>query len=505
MTADGRHSIGRLATAGVFWSVVQTWSNRLITFVIFVVLARFLSPVEYGMATAAWICLMLIGIIAEFGFGDAIVQRRDLKPSDINLPFAFSIGLSILLALGAALLAPWLEQVMKVANAGPLIIGLAAIAPLTTISLFQEFSYRRNLDFKNLATRVLIANTIGGIVAIIAAYLGAGAWSLILQNYLTVIIGLIWLWRRPYWRPTREFHLPAFKEMARFGLPVFSLRLIDFAATRLVDVIIVWRFGVAVLGIYAVGSRLYATMMQLLQGALNSVSLSVLSRIADDRARMAQVYLRAITLSSLVAAPAFTLVAALSNEICAVAFGAKWEGVDRISQPLMLVGAIQCIQFLNGPYLTARGKPGLILKIGIVKYAAMIIGLVLLPSSDVVMTVAIFACLQLVATPPSFIAVARELHIPLLEIVRTLAPSLVAHIAAFFSVILVRPLLPTIESDMIRGIELGTVFCFFYGAVVLLVGRSQAMSTIAFVRKQLFKRSDPKPEPAASSMPETGL
>lgn len=488
MTADGQKSIGRLATTGVFWSVVQTWSNRLITFVIFVVLARFLSPVEYGMATAAWICLMLIGIIAEFGFGDAIVQRRDLKPADINLPFVFSIGLSVMLALGAAIMAPWLEQVMKVANAGPLIIGLAAIAPLTTISLFQEFNYRRNLDFKNLATRVLIANTIGGIVAIIAAYLGAGAWSLILQNYLTVIIGLIWLWRRPYWRPTREFHVPAFKEMARFGLPVFSLRLIDFAATRLVDVIIVWRFGVAVLGIYAVGSRLYATMMQLLQGALNSVSLSVLSRIADDRERMAQVYLRAITLSSLVAAPAFTLVAAISNEICAVAFGVKWEGVDRISQPLMLVGAIQCIQFLNGPYLTARGKPGLILKIGIVKYTAMIIGLVLLPSSDVVMTVAIFACLQLVATPPSFIAVARELHIPLLDIVKTLAPSLVAHIAAFLSVGLLRPALQPLGSLLLIGIVLGAAFCSVYAVTALIVGFGQVRSVHEFVMSQIANR-----------------
>lgn len=494
MTADGKHSIGRLAAAGVFWSVVQTWSNRLITFVIFVVLARFLSPVEYGMATAAWICLMLIGIIAEFGFGDAIVQRRDLKPADINLPFAFSIGLSILLALGAAILAPWLEQVMKVANAGPLIIGLAAIAPLTTISLFQEFNYRRNLDFKNLATRVLIANTIGGVVAIIAAYLGVGAWSLILQNYLTVIIGLIWLWRRPYWRPTREFHVPAFKEMARFGLPVFSLRLIDFAATRLVDVIIVWRFGVAVLGIYAVGSRLYATMMQLLQGALNSVSLSVLSRIADDRERMAQVYLRAITLSSLVAAPAFTLVAAISNEICTVAFGAKWEGVDRISQPLMLVGAIQCIQFLNGPYLTARGKPGLILKIGIVKYAAMIIGLLLLPSSDVVTTVAIFACLQLVATPPSFIAVARELHIPLLGIVKTLAPSLVAHLAAYLSVGLLRPTLQSLGSPLLVGIALGAVFCSVYAVTALIFGFGQVRSVQEFVMTQIAnRRSRPSP------------
>src|SRR5690606_6272695 len=111
-------------------------------------------------------------------------------------------------------------------------------------------------------------------------------WSIVVQSYLTIIIGSAWLWWKPYWKPSLELHPKEMVQLARFGISVVSLRVMDFVATRLIDLIIVWRFGVAVLGVYAVGSRLYLTLMQMLQGALNDVSLSVLSRVSHDRERM---------------------------------------------------------------------------------------------------------------------------------------------------------------------------------------------------------------------------
>ena len=92
------NSIGSAAVRGVFWSIVQNWGGKLFTSVLFIVLARFLNPTDYGMVATAGLVLMLIQMLSEFGFADAIVQKRDLEPSDVNLPFYVSVAVATLLA-----------------------------------------------------------------------------------------------------------------------------------------------------------------------------------------------------------------------------------------------------------------------------------------------------------------------------------------------------------------------------------------------------------------------
>jgi O-antigen/teichoic acid export membrane protein len=224
--------LGRMAVEGIFWSLVQNWSSRIIAFVIFVLLAKFLTPAQYGVASAAQTCLLFVGIVAEFGFGDAIIQRQKLEFADVNLPFFVAVGISILLAAGVALSAELIAGWLNVAGLAPVIEALSGIAPITTISQFQEFSYRKALDFRALATRVLVANLGAGAVAIACAYAGMGVWSIVIQTYLTVGIGLLWLWRRPRWKPSFELRPRQFCELASFGAPVVGMRVVDFATIR---------------------------------------------------------------------------------------------------------------------------------------------------------------------------------------------------------------------------------------------------------------------------------
>ena len=474
-------AIGAIAVRGIFWSLVQNWGAKLFTFVLFVVLARFLTPTDYGLAAAAASVLLLIGLVAEFGFGDAIVQKRDLRPEDINLPFFASVGVATLLALVAAFMAEPIESWLNVPGLAPVIVVACAIAPIAAVSAFQEMNYRRQLAFRQLAFRVLIANLVAGPVAIVLAYLGAGVWSLIVQTYLASIVGLIWLWARPRWWPSGRLELASFLELTRFGASVVSLRLLDFAATRLVEIIIIGRFGIAVFGLYAVGARLYQVLMQLLQSALNEVSLTVLSRIAGERERMGKIYLRATMIAAYLAAPVFVLTAALAPEICGLLFGRHWAGVDAIARPLLLLGAVQSVQYLNGAYLSARGRPSVVLRVALVKYAAMIAGMLLVPTAGVVELVTLFALLQLVATPLSFWAVSHELGVGWQRIVATLAPSALACIAGYGAVALLRW-----QTDMPLLLVLG--FVVVYAAVIALLGRSQVLAISAFFRERLAEK-----------------
>ncbi|MDB5651428.1 MAG: succinoglycan transport protein [Hyphomicrobiales bacterium] len=480
--------IGAAATSGIFWSVVQTWGARAFTFILFVLLARVLSPTDFGVASAALALLTFAGTMAEFGFGDAIVQRRGLSDEDINLPFYVAVAGSACLAVAAAVGSGALEHALNVPGLAPVVVALAASAPRNTLSTFQEVSYRRQMAFRPLALRIFAANLAAGPAAIICAYAGLGVWSLVVQAYVAAVVGLLWLWRKPVWFPGLVLRTQSFRELARFGASLALMRLIDFAGTRFPDVLILARYGVEAFGLFTVGAKLSQVLMQLLQSALNDVSLSVLSRLSHDRARMAEIYLRAMTMAVYVAAPLFVCAAALAPEICAVLFGARWTGVDEIARPLLLLGALQCVQFLNGPYMSARGRPSAVLLVAIVKHSIVAAGLLLLPKGDVAWMVTLFALLQVAAAPVSFGLALGELGLVPRLLLAVLWPAVMACFIADRAVAVLRPLAHT-GSPLVDGPVLGLAFALSFAAVVIVFGRKQVGAIRAFAQSRWKART----------------
>lgn len=484
------NSIGSAAVRGVFWSIVQNWGGKLFTSVLFIVLARFLNPTDYGMVATAGLVLMLIQMLSEFGFADAIVQKRDLEPSDVNLPFYVSVAVATLLAIAVCVFSPELESWFEVDGLAPIIVAICILLPLNTASLFQEVSYRRALAFKPLAIRTFISNIIGGVFAIVFAITGLGVWSLVVQGYVATVVNLVWLWRKPYWLPGFTLRPDSFIALLRFGSSALGLRIVEFASTRLIDFIILGRYGVAAFGLYTVGSRLYQLMMQLLQSALYDVSLTVLSRVSHERERMAELYKQLIAISAIVSTPAFVLFAALAPEICRVLFGAQWQGADEIARPLLLLGALQCVQFQNGPFLSARGNPNKVLIAGTVKSVATILMILLIPT-DSIGELVVYVFGQLASTPFTFFFVSRELDVPLRRIFLVLLPSFAASGFCFALVHWMRPEIAGLGlGDFISGILLGSAFVVTYLLLMALVARTQARSALMFVMSKVLSRKE---------------
>ncbi|CAD0215205.1 hypothetical protein AGRHK599_LOCUS3450 [Rhizobium rhizogenes] len=485
------NSIGSAAVRGVFWSIIQNWGGKLFTSVLFIVLARFLSPTDYGMVAAAGLVLMLIQMLSEFGFADAIVQKRNLEPSDINLPFYVSVAVATLLATAVCVFSSELESWFEVDGLAPIIVAICILLPLNTASLFQEVNYRRALAFKPLAIRTFISNIIGGGVAIAFAIMGLGVWSLVVQTYVATIVTLIWLWRKPHWLPGTTLRPGSLVELLRFGSSALGLRIVEFGSTRLIDFIILGRYGVAVFGLYTVGSRLYQLLMQLLQSALYDVSLTVLSRVSHERERMAELYKQLIVISAIVSTPAFVLFAALAPEICRVLFGAQWQGADEIARPLLLLGALQCVQFQNGPFLSARGQPNKVLIAGTVKSVSTILMILLIPTDSISELVIVYVLGQLASTPFTFFFVSRELDVPLLRIIFLLLPSFASSGLGFFLVQWMRPEVASLAlGDFMSGLMLGSAFVVIYFSLMALLARRQARSALLFVMSKMRSRKE---------------
>lgn len=477
-------SVRDAASRGVLWSIVQNWGGKVFTFLLSILLARVLSPEEFGIASAAWLALMLVPLVAEMGFGDAIMQRRDLKPAEINLPFWLSTAIATALIVTVIAFRQPIAAWAGLGDREAYLIGIAATILISVPTAFQEAMYKRKMRFRDLALRSFTANVLGGLAALAAALWGLGVWTFVVQAYVALIINVVWIWVRPEWLPGFQMEPRAFLQMLRFGSPVLAQRLIDFAGTRMLDFMIIGKIGLAGYGVYIVGARLYQTMMQLLQGAFYDVSLTVLSTISHDRDRIAEVYRKTIALSATIMSPAFVLLAALAPEICLVLFGEKWIGVDGVAQPLLLMGAVHCVQYINGSFLSARGKPELILVTGVVKSALQITALLLVAVAEVRALTITFVAAAVLAAPLSFYMVSRELGLKLGQIGTALARPALMSGGCFLAVHFARPAVAQFALPALwQGIILGALFASLYLGLLVLFDRSKAAALVEFVMK----------------------
>ncbi|WP_375305419.1 lipopolysaccharide biosynthesis protein [Bradyrhizobium sp. A11] len=467
----------------LFWSLAQNWGGRALSFVLFLVLARLLNPADFGLAALVAFILLLLSSIAEFGFGDALIQRRTLTPADVTLPFFYSFAASTLLAVLIALLAQDIERWLGVQGLAPLLTAASLSLPIGTATLFQEALYKRQMDFRVLAVRTMVATAVSGVVGIACAYAGFGALSLVIQVVVQSAISGLWLWSQPRWLPMRGHDMKSFRELSGYSIHVVLNRLLDFAIVRTIDMIILTLYGVAALGIYTVGARVYIILMQLLTQAVMDVALSALSRIAHERDRIAAAYLRSVSLGALVGSPVFVLLAAIAPEFSLLLFGAKWAGSEAVMRPLMLIGAVQTVQFVNSAYFGALGKPNYVFLLNILKFCAVVPAMFLLPSRDIGQLATIFAFSQLVVTPVTFALALRLLGLSWGQFLRPIAGCLCAIVLAYGAVVLCREATPGMNPYLRIGL-LSSCFGVTYLTGLLLLWRKQVLSLIDFVVKR---------------------
>jgi O-antigen/teichoic acid export membrane protein len=476
--------IKRRAVRGLFWSLLQGWGGKGVSLLLFLILARLLTPAQLGVASAINLVILLVGLIAEQGFGDAIVQRQKLEDADINLPFYGALGASTILSLVVVLLASDIEVWMNVPGLAPLLSVAVFSLPLMALSMFQEAMYRRQLLFKQVALRTLLTSTLSGVVGVICAYAGLGSWSLVIQAVAMTASNAVWLWFQPLWKPSRQLRWGSFRQILAFSTSVLATRVLDMIGTRAIDLLIVRLHGPAALGLYAVGSRIHQTLVLLLSSSVMSVSLGALSRVASDVPRLQRAYLKSLSASAALALPVFVGVAAVSPELAHLLFGGKWAGSGDIMCVLMLLGGFQSLQFMNTPALSALGHPSTVAWLALMKTVAAVALMMLVPTTNVVELTIVFAISQVLMTPILTLVLMRHLGIGLAAMLEPIAPFAAGAAFAYGAVTLGRGFIAGRQLwDVVSLPLLGALYALVYGAVVATFGRRQAILVWEVFRK----------------------
>lgn len=465
------------------WSAVQSWSVKLFTLLLFLVLARLLTPGEIGMAQSVVLALLFIAVLSEQGYPEAIVQRTSLESDDLNLPFAISIVIAALSSLALAVFSHDIARIVNVDGGEGLFKAAAFIPVLISCGGYQIAILKRELNFKRLALTGFVASTASGVLAVAFAWAGYGALSLVIQALIAALLTVVMLWYRPVWVPRTVIKLESFRGLSAYANNAFLSRLIDFFSGKIIDMVILAKFGVTALGVYAAGSKLYLTVLQLLGGAIIDVALSSMSKISHDRDRLRLVYLRFIFISSCTTFPLFVCIAALSPEIASILFGDKWAGVSEIMFWLSILGAVQVVQFFCGTVINAVGKSKWVMLINGSKLLLAVFSMTIVTPTTTLALVQFFVASQLSVSPLAFILAMAATGTAWSEVIIKVIPGVTAASVALAAVEVVRDLnLYTFGGAIQNGLALACVYSIAFIACIRVACYRELLAEVKYLR-----------------------
>ncbi len=351
---------------GLKWSFIDKIASLGLSFIIGIILARLLSPREFGLIGMITVFIAMADPFVNFGFTAALIRKQKCTQADYSTVFYFNLMIGLLFYL---LLFFTAEEISIFFNEPLLktmvrILGLCII--INALSLIQSIRLKKQIDFK-LQTKVsIIASVISGAAGIAMAYAGYGVWSLVAKIILGSLLSAIFLWHWNAWKPSFMFSISSFKEMFSFGSNVFVSRLLDIIYRNIYYLIIGKYYAAAELGYYTRAELFQSLPSSTLHSVIGRVSFPVLSTIQDDIPRLKETYKKIIRSTMLITFVLMFGMAAISKPMILTLIGEKWEPCVIYLQMLCFVGMFYPLSALNHNMLYVQGRSDLALRIEII-------------------------------------------------------------------------------------------------------------------------------------------
>lgn len=352
---------------GTVWALFERFSNQIIMFVVGIVLARLLTPTDYGTVALLSLFLAIASVLADSGFGLALIQKKNVTELDFNSVFYCSLAVSGTLYIALFVAAPWIAQFYGVPVLVPILRIQAISLIFNSINSIQNAEIARNLKF-NLSFRIsLITNISSAIVGIRMAFLGYGVWALVWSQILSGLVGTIARWFIVRWRPKFMFSFTALKPLFSFGWKMIFVNLLDSLYKNLYGLLVGKMYSKEDLAYVNKGQNQPSILMNSVEGTLASVTLPTFSKFQGDREKMVNAMRKMITCSSFVVFPMMTIFAFTAYGQVKLLYGDKWLPIVPYIQIASFQMALYPFHNMNLQAIASWGRTDLSLKIEIVK------------------------------------------------------------------------------------------------------------------------------------------
>jgi O-antigen/teichoic acid export membrane protein len=406
---------------GLAWKAGTQFVAQIARLVVAVVVARLLSPHDYGVAGMVLVFSSLLLVFSDLSLGAALVQREKISQDDKSTVFWTSVGAGLLFTLVGIACSGLVADFFNEPAVKPLFIALSCGFFITSLATTHSALLNRELNFRSLELRQMGGIVAGAVVGITLAAEGGGAWAIIGQQLATMTVSTICLWWFSGWRPSLSFSLPSLRSLGGFSANVFGTRLL-FYVNRNLDNLLVGKYvGPAALGAYSLSYSVMLVPFNQIASPIQEVLYPAFSRMQEEPSRMARVWVDVNRIVGAISIPALVGLIIVAPDFVVTILGEKWVPAIAVIQILCWVGLLQSLQRLNSSILQARDRTRDLLVYSVIILVGSVIAFVGGLPWGIVGVAAAYAAMSTVVEPYYTWLTARSLGISVFALPRALA------------------------------------------------------------------------------------
>ena len=411
----------------VCWKLLERGGNQSIQLVVQIVMARILTPKEFGALAIMLVFINIGNVIVTSGLSTALVQTEDVDDYDFSTVFWMSLGASAVLFAALFVAAPTLSTFHGMPNiVSPLrVLGLLFL--ITAFNSVQVAIVQREMQFHKVFNATIVSVLVSGVIGIAAALTGAGLWALILQQLVYQVTNCFVLRLQVRWAPSFVFESAKAWKLFSYGWKLLVSGLLDQGYQSLSDLIIGKQFSASSLGLVSQGKKYPQAVGGMLDGAIQPVMLSAVSRVQTDASQVKRLVRRALKTSTFLIVPSMTLFAVAAESIVGLLLGEKWLPCVPFLQMYCFIYALLPIHTTNLQALNGMGRSDLFLKLELIKkaYGICFILLAAFVLKDVYLMVAMYMITGIISTFVNAYPNKRVIGYSYSEQLRDIAPAFV--------------------------------------------------------------------------------
>lgn len=352
---------------GAGWSAADAILGQGVSFIIGLVLARLLSPEEYGLIGIVMIFVTVLNGVVDSGFSTAVIRKQDANDDDYNTMFYTNMLFSIILYACLSLSSPLIAKFFERNELIQLVPAMGLILIINALSHTQYTILTKRIDFKTKTKASLISSVISGVVGVICAYCGFGVWSLVIQMLLQKALYTVSLWVLIKWCPSFRFSKDSFHYMWGFGWKMLLSGLLERIWQQIYQLVVGKFYNPATLGQYT-RARDYANLFSAnLTTIVQRVSYPALAGIQNDEERMVAAYRKVIKVTMFVTAICMLFIGAVSEPLIVCLIGEKWLEASTYLPLICISMSLYPLHAINLNMLQVLGRSDIFLYLEIIK------------------------------------------------------------------------------------------------------------------------------------------
>lgn len=360
-------SLKKKTVKGTVWSVIERFSAQAVSFVVMIIMARLLTPREYGLVGMLVIFTEIAQSLVDSGFSQALIRKQDRSQTDNSTVFFFNIAVGaaiyIILFLCAPAIARFYDEPMLTDITRWICLGVV----INSFAVVQRALLTVNIDFRTQAKASITSAVLSGIIGIYMASTGFGVWSIVTFQLTHYAFNVVLLWIMSKWRPSLLYSWQSFRLLFGFGSKLAAAGIIDTIYRNIYTIVIGKVFRPTDLGYYTRSTQFSGFMSSNVTGVIQRVTFPVLCSIQNDDERLRSAYRRVLRLSAFLIFPLMTGLAGIAKPLVVILLKEQWAFAGVLLQILCFAMMLYPIHSLNLNLLQVKGRSDLFLKLEIVK------------------------------------------------------------------------------------------------------------------------------------------